>query len=81
METRTELMTTREYYLKLPYEEKLKALRESLKVDIQTFMAISKYYLDASIEQGGLPTETIDRAFRMGLKQKHYFSKKNKTDD
>ena len=74
-------MTTKEYYLSLPYEEKLKALREALKVDVMAFMAISKYYLDASIKDGGLPTITIEMEFKKGLKQKYYFSKTNKTDD
>tara|TARA_R100001244_G_C5121256_1_gene123553 strand:- start:151 stop:375 length:225 start_codon:yes stop_codon:yes gene_type:complete len=74
-------MTTKEHYLTLPYKEKLKALRRALRVDIQSFMVVSKYYLDASIENGGLPTETIDKEFKKGLRQKHYFNKLNKTDD
>jgi hypothetical protein len=74
-------MTTKEHYLTLPYKEKLKALRRALRVDVMSFMVISKYYLDASIENGGLPTSTIDKEFKRGLKRKHYFSKLNKTDD
>ena len=73
-------MKTKEYYLTLPYREKIKTLRKALKGDIHTFLIIAKYYLDASVQDGGLPAKTIDREFRVGLKQKYYFSKENQID-
>tara|TARA_R110000751_G_scaffold109486_1_gene206737 strand:- start:904 stop:1128 length:225 start_codon:yes stop_codon:yes gene_type:complete len=74
-------MTTKEYYLTLLHKDKLTALRQALKSDVQSFMIISQYYLDTPIDDGGLPRRTIDREFRVGLKQKYYISKLNKTND
>ena len=71
---------TKEYYLSLPYEEKLKKLRETLNADITSYFVIAKYYLDAPIRLGGLPTNTIHKEFVRTLKQQHYF-KKDKTND
>ena len=64
---------TREYYLSLPYREKLKALKDALRIDFSYYLVLAKYYLDASVGQGGLPTETIEREFNKGLKRNHYF--------
>jgi hypothetical protein len=67
------MMKNREYYLSLPYSEKLKALRDAIKVDFQYYLILASYYLEATIEQGGLPTETIEKEFEKGLKRNHYF--------
>ena len=64
---------TREYYLSLPYREKLKALKDALRIDFAFYLMVSSYYLEASIGDGGLPTETIEREFEKGLKRNHYF--------
>ena len=64
---------TREHYLSLPYSEKLKALKDALRIDFAFYLMVSSYYLEASIGDGGLPTETIEREFEKGLKRTHYF--------
>ena len=64
---------TRAYYLSLPYREKLKALKDALRIDFSYYLIVARYYLDASIGEGGLPTETIEREFEKGLKRNHYF--------
>jgi len=64
---------TREHYLSLPYSEKLKALKDALRIDFAFYLMVSSYYLEASIGDGGLPTETIEREFEKGLKRNHYF--------
>ena len=74
-------MTNREYYLTLPYQEKLKALRSAARADVQAFFIIARYYLDSSIEDGGLPSQTITREFKRGLNQKHFINKGKKTND
>ena len=71
---------TKEDYLALPYTEKLKALRKALKANIQSYLVIARYYLDAPLQDGGLPTKTIENEFVKGLRQKHYFGSNTKTD-
>ena len=71
---------TKEYYLALPYAKKLKVLRKALKANIQSYFVIAKYYLDAPIQYGGLPSEAIENEFIRGLKQKHYFNGGDTTD-
>jgi hypothetical protein len=71
---------TKEYYLALPYTEKLKALRKALKINIQSYLVIAHYYLEAPIQDGGLLPRTIENEFVKGLKRRHYFNEQDKTD-
>ena len=48
-------------------------MRDAIKVDFQYYLILASYYLEATIEQGGLPTETIEKEFEKGLKRNHYF--------
>jgi hypothetical protein len=68
-------MKNKEHFLSLPYKDKLKALRGAMRIDFQYYLTIASYYLEADIEKGGLPTETIEREFEKGLKRNHYFKK------
>ena len=61
------------YYLSLPYKEKLKALKDSLRIDFAFYLVVCGYYLDAGVHEGGLPTEIVEREFEKGLKRNHYF--------
>lgn len=67
------MTNNKEYYLSLPYREKLKALRNAIRIDFQYYLVVASYYLDASIEQGGLPANIVNQEFKKGLKRNHYF--------
>lgn len=66
---------SRGYFLSLPYDEKLKALKDALRIDFSYYLLVSSYYLDAGVQDGGLPTEIIEREFEKGMKRNHYFKK------
>ena len=63
----------------MPYEDKLKALKDSLRIDFGYYLIVSGYYLSAEVEEGGLPTAIIEKEFIKGMKRNHYF--KNKIND
>tara|TARA_R110002051_G_scaffold1515_2_gene8378 strand:- start:1281 stop:1505 length:225 start_codon:yes stop_codon:yes gene_type:complete len=64
---------SKSYYLALPYEEKLKTLKDALRIDFTYYLLVSKYYLSVGVEQGGLPTKIVEKEFEKGLKRNHYF--------
>ena len=64
---------SKSYYLSLPYKEKLKALKDSLRLDFNYYLLVSRYYLSVGVSDGGLPPETIEREFFKGMKRNHYF--------
>ena len=64
---------SKSYYLSLPYNEKLKALKDSLRIDFTFYLLVSRYYLSVGTEEGGLPTSIIEREFIKGMKRNHYF--------
>jgi hypothetical protein len=69
------IKNSKSYYLSLPYDEKLKALKDALKTDFSFYLLVSKYYLSVGTEEGGLPTAIIEREFVKGMKRNHYFKK------
>lgn len=54
-------MNTEKFILSLPEETKLKLLRDCDSVG--RFFQISQIFLDAPLDEGGLPTEVIEREF------------------
>ena len=64
---------SKSYYLSLSYDDKIKALKDSLRVDFTFYLLVSRYYLSVGTEEGGLPTEIIEREFIKGMKRNHYF--------
>ena len=64
---------SKSYYLSLSYDDKIKALKDSLRIDFSYYLLVSKYYLSVGTEEGGLPTATIEREFIKGMKRNHYF--------
>ena len=63
------------YFLSLPYSKKLKALKDALRIDFAYYLLVSSYYLNAGVEEGGLPAKVIEREFEKGLKRNYYFKK------
>tara|TARA_R110002020_G_scaffold43653_4_gene126661 strand:+ start:165 stop:389 length:225 start_codon:yes stop_codon:yes gene_type:complete len=66
---------SKRYYLSLPYKEKLEVLKNALRIDFSFYLVVCGYYLEASIGEGGLPNNTIEREFEKGLKRNYYFKK------
>ena len=66
---------SKSYFLSLPYDKKLKALKDSLRIDFSYYLIVSRYYLNANIEDGGLPNRLIEREFTRGMKRNHYFKR------
>jgi len=64
---------SKRYYLSLSYDDKLKALKDSLRIDFGYYLIVSRYYLSVGVEDGGLPTATIEEEFIKGMKRNHYF--------
>lgn len=54
-------MITKEFILSLPTETKVKLLEDCDSV--ARFFQISQIFLDAPLDEGGLPTEVIEQAF------------------
>ena len=67
------IKNSKSYYLSLPYNEKLKALRDALRADFTFYLLVSRYYLSVSERDGGLPNEIVEREFVKGMKRNHYF--------
>ena len=64
---------SKSYYLSLSYDDKLKALKDSLRIDFGYYLIVSRYYLSVGVEEGGLPTAIIEKEFIKGMKRNHYF--------
>ena len=64
---------SKSYYLSLSYDDKIKSLKDSLRIDFTFYLLVSRYYLDAGVNDGGLPTETVEKEFIKGMKRNHYF--------
>ena len=64
---------SKSYYLSLPHKEKLQALNNAIRIDFAFYLIVSRYYLRASISDGGLPASTIEAEFAKGIKRNHYF--------
>tara|TARA_R110000744_G_scaffold58525_1_gene122164 strand:- start:186 stop:404 length:219 start_codon:yes stop_codon:yes gene_type:complete len=63
---------SKSHYLSLSYDDKLKALKDSLRIDFGYYLIVSRY-LSSSEEDGGLPKLIIEREFIKGMKRNHYF--------
>ena len=65
---------SKSYYLSLPYEEKLKTLKDALRIDFAYYLLVSGYYLSVGVSEGGLPPKIVEKEFEKGLKRNHYFN-------
>ncbi len=72
------LMNNKDYYLSLSLKEKIKLMQHLINYDLTTYFIVAKYYLNTPIEDGGVSPKVIDREFRLAMKRKHYYNKKNK---
>tara|TARA_R110002051_G_C8641997_1_gene486301 strand:+ start:220 stop:444 length:225 start_codon:yes stop_codon:yes gene_type:complete len=64
---------SKSYYLSLSYDDKIKALKDSLRIDFTFYLLVSRYYLSAGTEEGGLTPAIIEKEFIKGMKRNHYF--------
>jgi hypothetical protein len=69
---------SKKYYLSLPYEDKIKKLKELVEKDFTSYMIVAGYYMYSSLEKGGLPPAVINKEFELSVKRKHFWEKQNK---
>tara|TARA_R100000963_G_C4643605_1_gene107390 strand:+ start:2381 stop:2617 length:237 start_codon:yes stop_codon:yes gene_type:complete len=65
----------KKHYLSLPYKEKIEKLKELFEKDFAAYIIVSRYYMKATKEEGGLPTSVINKEFELGVLRKHYWMK------
>jgi len=64
---------SKSYYLSLTYDDKINALKDSLRIDFAYYLIVSKYYLSVGVSEGGLPPKIVEKEFEKGIKRNHYF--------
>ena len=67
---------SKKYYLSLPYDDKIKALKDLVEKDFNSYMIVAGYYMYSSIDKGGLPPAVINKEFELSVKRKHFWAKK-----
>jgi|TARA_R110000737_G_scaffold331949_1_gene348571 hypothetical protein len=66
----------KKYYLSLPYDDKIKKLKELLDKDFASYIIVSRYYIDSDIDKGGLSASLINTEFELEVKRKHYWNQR-----
>tara|TARA_R110000824_G_scaffold228839_1_gene416566 strand:+ start:693 stop:917 length:225 start_codon:yes stop_codon:yes gene_type:complete len=64
---------SKSYYLSLSYDNKIKALKDSLRIDFGYYLIVSRYYLSVGVGEGGLTPEIIEKEFEKGIKRNYFF--------
>lgn len=73
METAEEI---KKRYLSLPYSKKIFTLNKLAEKDFTAYMIVSNYYRYADVENGGLPSNLIDKELELSFKKKYFINKK-----